>query len=91
MIRVNASELTIGMTIARPVHDMQGVLLLKGGTIVTAKNIQVLKAWGVSRVWIEGEAREGEGEESVAAVWVFTKLGDSFLGGVWGCSLLHSL
>jgi hypothetical protein len=60
MIRKNASELESGMTLAKPVYDMQGVLLLKEKTLINTKNIQVLKAWGVSRVWVEGEATDEE-------------------------------
>lgn len=65
MIRYRAEQLEPGMQVAKPVYNSQNVLLLKAGTVLTNKNIQTLKAWGVFRIVVEGtdEGRDpGDGQ-----------------------------
>jgi len=44
------------MTLAQPVRDITGRLLVSGGTPLTERTINVLKTWGVAEVDISGEA-----------------------------------
>ena len=60
MIGVRLQALKPGMILAKPVYNPQEVLLLSKGAEVTEKGIWVLKTWGVTRVWVEGE---GEAEK----------------------------
>lgn len=55
MISLRLSELKAGMMLAKPVFNLQGVLLLDEGTELSEKNIWILKSWGVTQVWVEGE------------------------------------
>ena len=61
MISLKLSELKPGMMLAKPVFNLQGVLLLDEGTELSEKNIWILKSWGVTQVWVEGE---GEAEKN---------------------------
>lgn len=60
MFPVNLDKLKPGMVLAKPVHSLHGVLLLNDGTKITKKNIWVLKSWGVTEVWVEGEFKKDE-------------------------------
>jgi hypothetical protein len=51
-----------GMTLAKSVHTLQDVLLLKPDVRLTEKNIQILKSWGIHEIWIDDAA----GAEGVA-------------------------
>ena len=55
MVIVDAKKLKVGMVLAQPVFNLDGLLLLKEGTELTEKNILVLKSWGVTATRIEGE------------------------------------
>jgi hypothetical protein len=55
MILVLVNNLKEEMTIAKPVV-IQGKTLLTAGAQLSAKHIQILKAWGISDVWIEGSS-----------------------------------
>ncbi len=48
-----------GMTLAKAVHTLQDVLLLKSGVQLTEKNIHILKSWGIRQIWIDAAAGEG--------------------------------
>ncbi|MFP5239460.1 MAG: HDOD domain-containing protein [Acidobacteriota bacterium] len=62
------SELRPGLTLTRPVRDVNGRLLMGEGTLLTERFISVLKAWGVAEVAVLGEgpscAGEGAGDDS---------------------------
>lgn len=61
-------NLTPGMVLIKPVHDMHGVLLLTLDTVLTGSNLRMLKSWGVTEVWVEGETEnEGEGPNRAEA------------------------
>ncbi len=62
MRALDLEELKPGMTLADPVNDMQGMLLLKEGVALTDKSILMLKSWGVDNVLVEGEPEEGDEE-----------------------------
>lgn len=55
-------DLKPGMTLADSVNDMQGMLLLKEGAVLTDKSILMLKSWGVTDVIVEGEPENGDDE-----------------------------
>ncbi|MBW1702112.1 MAG: hypothetical protein JRJ69_07195 [Deltaproteobacteria bacterium] len=63
MISLKLDELRRRMILAKPVHNLQGVLLLDQGTELTEKNIWILKSWGVNQVWVEGGSEEGKEKE----------------------------
>ena len=47
------AELRAGMTLAAPVHDRSGRLLIPAGMTLQDKHLRVLRAWGVSEVRIQ--------------------------------------
>lgn len=55
MYTARLREVKSGMVLAAPVSNLQGVLLLKNGTVLNEKNILMLKSWGVVEVSLEGE------------------------------------
>ncbi|MBN1277417.1 MAG: hypothetical protein JXA35_07970 [Deltaproteobacteria bacterium] len=60
---LKSRELTPGMITARPVYNLQGILLLNRGVELSEKNIWILRSWGVNEVWIEGGKEEEEKKE----------------------------
>ena len=52
------TQLKPGMVISKDVQNFQGLLLLKEGTVLTEKNIKVLKSWGVTSVEIDGDGEK---------------------------------
>lgn len=64
---MRVSELQPGMTLAQPVRDITGRLLVGGGTLMTERTISVLKTWGVAEVDIDGQ---------VATPWAPDDVGD---------------
>ena len=57
MYTARLKEVKSGMVLATPVSNLQGVLLLKNGTVLNEKNILMLKSWGVVEVCLEGEPK----------------------------------
>ncbi len=57
-MRLHLDELKPGMRVAKPVLNAQNILLIKGGTDLTEKNILTLKTWGVTHVVVEGTGQE---------------------------------
>lgn len=55
METLRLKELKPGMIIAEPVYNLNRVLLLKQGAMLTQKDMWILKTWGVSEVSIESE------------------------------------
>ena len=55
MLNLAVEDLKPGMILARPVRNLQGVLLLEAGTRITQKNIRIFKSWGVNEVTIRGQ------------------------------------
>lgn len=56
MIRIDLDKAKPGMVLAKPVNNLQEMLLLKERVQLTERNIQTLRAWGVGEIWIEGDA-----------------------------------
>lgn len=54
MIACSPYELPLEAVLVRTVLDFQGNLLIEAGVRITRTHLRVLKAWGVSEVWIEG-------------------------------------
>lgn len=57
MVLTLVNSLIEGMVIAKPVV-INGRTLLTAGSLVSSKHIQILKAWGVNDVWVEGNSGE---------------------------------
>ncbi len=66
MARMALEKLTPGMRLDKPVFNLHGVLLLKAGGTLTAKHLEIFKAWGVREVDVVREDG-GEPEETAAA------------------------
>jgi hypothetical protein len=47
MARMLLDRLGPGMRLEKPVFNLHGVLLLKTGEILTAKHLEMFKAWGI--------------------------------------------
>jgi hypothetical protein len=52
------------MVVAEDTHNFQGLLLLKAKTVLTEKNIKMLKSWGVTSVNIDGQAGQNRQERN---------------------------
>ncbi len=60
MTRLSLEQLTPGLTLGKPVYNLNGVLLLRAGEVLTAKHLQIFKTWGVREVEVAAE----EGSEA---------------------------
>ena len=56
MIKTAPEKLKTGMILAKTVYNHQDLLLLEAGTRLKEKNIRMFKSWGVSYVWVKGDA-----------------------------------
>ena len=61
MITLNIDDIKLGMILAHPVRNHQGVLLLEAGARVSKKNIRIFKSWGVLEIAIQGNPAAAEG------------------------------
>lgn len=59
MIRIDLEQARPGMVLAKPVNNLQNMLLLKQGVELTERNIHMLRSWGVGEIWIEGGVSGG--------------------------------
>jgi hypothetical protein len=50
---ISTEMLEEGNTIAKDVHSSSNMLLLPAGTILTSSQINMLKTWGVRRIFID--------------------------------------
>ena len=69
MLNLAMEDLKPGMILARPVRNLQGVLLLEAGARITKKSIRIFKSWGVNEVVIQGRrshARRSSAEAAIA-------------------------
>ncbi len=64
MARVLLESLTAGMRLNKPVFNLNGVLLLRAGELLTAKHLEIFKVWGVREADV---VREDGGEPDVTA------------------------
>ncbi len=55
MATVDVNAVKPGMVVVAPVYGQQGAMLLKAGSVLTEKNVWVLKSWGVAKVEIQGD------------------------------------
>src|SRR5262245_23859882 len=56
MGRISIDSLHAGMVLSSDACTFRGQLLLRAGTILTAKHIETMRAWGVAEVETEGFA-----------------------------------
>lgn len=56
MARISLSQVTVGQTIARPVVNNNGVVLVQAGTVLTSSLLDRLKGFGVADVSVAGPA-----------------------------------
>lgn len=68
MLNLAIEDLKPGMILARPVRNLQGVLLLEAGTRITKKNIRIFKSWGVNKVAIKGRRSHAGHTSAEAAI-----------------------
>ncbi len=59
MARVVLESLTAGMRLNKPVFNLNGVLLLRAGEVLTVKHLEIFKVWGVREADV---VREDGGE-----------------------------
>jgi len=59
MGRVSLEALRPGLRLNKPVHNLHGLLLLKGGELLSAKHLEMLKTWGIR----EADVVQENGEE----------------------------
>ena len=67
MASLDLKELRPGLIVAKQVKDLHGVLLIQEGTVLTEKNVLLLKSWGVDRVWVQEDPHEEKSTEKNAA------------------------
>lgn len=56
MARISLSQATVGQTIARPVVNNNGVVLVQAGTVLTASLLDRLRGFGVADLCVQGPA-----------------------------------
>ena len=55
---VKLSDAEPGKMLSEDVFNFQGLLLLKKETVLTEKNIRMLKSWGIHEIIIEGYSKK---------------------------------
>lgn len=55
MPKIKLDAVIEGMTVAADVKNMDDMLLAPAGCVLTARQIKILRTWGVSEILIEGE------------------------------------
>jgi hypothetical protein len=68
MLILAVDDLKPGMILARPVRNLQGVLLLEAGARITKKNIRIFKSWGVNEVAIKGRRSRSKSSSAEAEI-----------------------
>jgi hypothetical protein len=63
MARIALESLTAGLKLSKPVLNLNGVLLLRAGEVLTAKHLEIFKTWGVR----EAEVVRSDGSEPEAS------------------------
>lgn len=58
MMPIDLHRVKPGMVVAKPVHNSHGTVMLNNGTVLSEKNIWILKSWGVEEVWVREERAE---------------------------------
>jgi len=64
MARMLLETLTAGMKLSKPVFNMNGVLLLRAGEVLSAKHLEIFKTWGIR----EADVLREDGTEPEAPV-----------------------
>jgi hypothetical protein len=72
MARVSLETLTAGMKLNKPVFNMNGVLLLRAGEVLTTKHLDIFKTWGVREADVVRE--DGAEPEATAEASVSTEI-----------------
>lgn len=67
VIRVKIAELKPGMTLAEPVYNQSGSLLLDEDTSLTKRRIWMLKTWGIDTVSLKGNKPDPETKTAIEA------------------------
>jgi len=73
MARVLLEDLKPGMSLGKPVYTLQGVLLIRGGEVLTERHLQMFRSWGIEEADVatggaeQTETPEGGGEQAVPA------------------------
>ena len=62
MLRARTEQLEEGMVVARDVKNIDGMLLVSTGTILTARQISILQTWGIAEIEVESTG-ESEGND----------------------------
>ena len=55
---IQLKEAQVDMILAADIDNAQQMLLLKKGTCLTAKNLRMLKSWGIDRLYVELPAND---------------------------------
>lgn len=73
MARVLLDDLKPGMSLSKPVYTLQGVLLIRGGEVLTERHLQMFRSWGIEEADVatgsaeEAATPEGGAEQAVPA------------------------
>lgn len=46
-------QVTVGMLLAKDVHDPNGAILIRAGVALTERHLKALKSWGVEHIAIQ--------------------------------------
>ena len=60
MVILDVNELKPGMVLGKPIVNHQELLLLEAGARITEKNIRIFKSWGITAVWVKGDAADND-------------------------------
>lgn len=66
MARVKTGQLKAGMVVAAEVMNMDNVLLLPAGCLLSDKHIEILQAWGIPEIQVEAAEGLEESDDPLA-------------------------
>jgi hypothetical protein len=82
MPRVKLDAVAEGMTVAADVKNMDDMLLIPAGAVLTARHIKILRTWGISEIQTDGE-EEGSTTLMTIAPDVLQKMQDELVKLFW--------
>jgi hypothetical protein len=82
MPKVKLDAVTEGMTVAADVKNMDDMLLVPAGCVLTARHIKILRTWGISEIQTDGEEQTSTTLMTIAPE-VLHRLEDELLSTFW--------
>ncbi len=65
MVRLPLEQITPGLRLGTPVYNVNGVLLLRSGEVLTARHLQVFKGCGIQALDVADEESEARAPDTL--------------------------